>query len=174
MQAQAANNLHEQALTLERLLRKETELLADYLRLTRDEEGLIAKFNEERVSALTLRRMEVCENLRAAQQERLNIMRALDGGANRRLRDIIIRSFHPADSKKLLPLVDGLAAQAKEAEEQSRQHRQILSFGLKAVHGLLTILWSATQNVVKSYTKKGSLKQSYHPSSGRRGSLKEA
>ena len=153
---------------------KECTLYRRYIALLDEERGWLARFNEERITALTAQRSALYEELLAAQDLRLAAMRHFPA-QNMKLRDLVVKFMLPVNAKKLLPLIDSLRALVKDSQTKGRQHSQILEFGLNVVHGVLSIVWSATQHVVKSYNRQGTMNEAYHPAKGRSsGVLKEA
>jgi len=155
-------------------LAKECSLYHRYIGLLDEERGWLARFNHERVMDLSVKRASLYEEMLGAQDERLNYMRNFPA-QDMKLRDLVLKFMLPQNSKQLLPLIDRLRALVVESQAKGRQHHQILDFGLKVVHGLMSIFWSATQHVVKSYDRNGELKQSYQPAKSRSGGvLKEA
>lgn len=160
---------------LEKLLDHEYTLYEGYLELLKQEESHIVKFDTEAVNKLTLKRAELCEGMRAAHAERLELMGAFPECKGERLRKMALRCFHPQEAKRIISRADKLEALARETTREGIKHKQILSFGLKCVNGLVSMFWSATQNVVKSYSRKGKTKESYHPANSRKQNvIKEA
>lgn len=155
-------------------LAKECLLYERYLGLLAEEKGWMARFDHERVTELSTKRAALYDDMLSAQDERLAYMRDFPS-AGMKLRELIVKFMAPQNAKQLLPLVDRLRGLVKESQAQGRQHHQILDFGLKVVHGVLSIFSFATQHVVKSYNRRGALEQSYQPAKSRNsGVLKEA
>ena len=156
------------------ILEKECGLYEKYITLLDEERGWLTRFNEARVLDLSAQRARLYDQLLAAQDTRLTSMRQFPT-QHLRLRDLVVKDLLPHHAKRLLPLVDRLRALVKESQQKGRQHHQILDFGLKTVHGLLSIIWSATQTVVQSYNRQGGKQQSYQADKSRSGSvLREA
>ena len=160
---------------IEALLIQECGLYRDYLAVLTEERGWFSRFNAEKVEGLTVKRAELYEAMLSCQNRRLELMRSISQNKSMNLRALISEYCIGADAKRILPYCEELRSLAAKIERESRQHSQIIHFGLKTVHGLLSILWSATQSVLKSYDRKGAACQSYQPVKSRlSGVLKRA
>ena len=157
------------------ILQKEIELYTKYTALLEEERHFLVKFKEEKVNAITAKRIEVYNSLESLQKERMQLMESFPDWRGKKLYDLVIKHMHHKNAKRVLPLVTQLREVVKKTEASGKQHSQILSFSLRSIQGVLSILWSATQTVVKSYNSKGKMQNSYHPSDSRSaGVLKQA
>lgn len=156
-------------------LENECRLYQTYITLLKEEQAYLTRFNEEKLSGLSARRSELYDKLLTAQDRRLALMQNFPEKQGVKLRDLVLVHMLPQNARLVLPMIDQLRSLVKESQQLGKQHFQVLDFGLKMVHGLLSIFWSATQRVVKSYNRNGEIQQSYHPAKSRRsGVLKEA
>ena len=161
--------------TIEGLIGEEIELYKSYSSLLDEETRSITRFKTDKVEEITEKRSELHNKLLDAQDRRLNLLRqfAMPEGAS--LTDLLSAHFHPDDSRRLARSVRRLREEVSGAQRRGREHSQLTNFALKIVHGTLSIIWSATQNVVKSYSRQGTLKEAYNPTRSREiGVLKKA
>lgn len=170
MNALAANSIRE----LENLLRQECKLYQQYIIILHEERGFITQLNPEQLTRLTERRAALYDQMLLAQDRRLEIMRQFPSGQGQRLRDLISNHCTVADKQVLMPLVEKLKALVEEARTVSKEQSQILRFGLKLAHGIMSLFWSATQNVVKSYSRQGTSKEKFNATSRNANLLKRA
>ena len=160
---------------LEDLLVREGEHYRRYLKLLVEERSVVTRFNAEKLQQVTLKRAELYDKLRACHAERLEIMRAFPESLGSNLRTVITHHFPPQDARRLLPRCEELRGLVGRVNGDSLEHSQIVQFGLKVVHGVLSILWSATRSVLNSYDRRGGLHISYQPVKSRLdGVLKRA
>ena len=61
------------------------------------------------------------------------------------------------EDKKLRELI-------KQTQGKAREYSELLNFSSNLVNGSLSILWSATQGIFKSYGRDRNIHESYHPS----------
>jgi hypothetical protein len=160
----------EQAFSLlHGLLKKECALHRDYLAVLAEERDAITHFNEEQILTLSAKREKLYVAMRDAHERRRELMREFPSGDDMRLSQFIVRYCRPSDARVLAPLVAELKALIKRSHVEGAEFNQIADFGLKIVGGTLSILWSATQDVTRSYSRKGKLREYYHPSGDRPG-----
>ncbi|NLF25208.1 MAG: flagellar protein FlgN [Deltaproteobacteria bacterium] len=160
---------------LEVLLKRECELYRSYLALLKEERSWLPKFSAQKVERFTLGRADLYEKMRACQDRRLEIMRSFPQSRGSNLRKLVQELCDPVESQRILPLCEELRSLVIKTQRGAREHSQVVHFALKSVHGLLSILRSATQSVLKSYDRKGSAHQSCQPVRSRMsGVLKQA
>jgi hypothetical protein len=158
--------------SLEMLLVKECRLYEQYLTVLLEERTSIIRFNAETLGQLTVKRAALYEEMLKAQDTRLELMRSFPSNQGKKLRDLITQYCTPEDKRRLLPLAEKLKSLVESVQQQSKEQNQILGFGLKLVHGMVSLFWSATQNVVRSYSRKGVTKEAYNPASRNSNVLK--
>ena len=93
---------------LELLLKQEIQLYEDYLATLIEEEKWVTRFKQDKIQALTISRAKLCEQMLAAQDQRLRIMRTFPVNEGMRLRDLVIKFYPPREAKRVLPLIDRL------------------------------------------------------------------
>lgn len=160
---------------LAQALELESALHSAYLEIIEREKAALTKFKAEEVSVLTEQRLQITERIRDAKDRRFAILDAVPEGRKEKLSVLVTRYLHPDDAAKLLPLVGKLKDAVAAAKQKSLEFNQIAGFSLGIVNGSLSILSSATQNVVRSYNPMGVMRESYNPASSRSaGVLKSA
>ena len=140
------------------VLQREIKLHQEYVKLLEEEGRYLIRFNEEKVTSVTLARANLYNELLDAQQERIELSKAFEDYSGMRLCDLVRKYMYPQNAKRILPLINQLREAAKKSTETGKQHSQILDFGLRAVHGVMSIIRSGSLQVVKSYTRKGGIR----------------
>ena len=151
-------------------LKREISLYQQYHTLLNEERKFVIKFDEDRLRDITSQRADVLNQIVEVQKVRQELVKEFPHYREMRLHDLVIKNLQPKYAKQVLPLITDLRKIVKKSIDSDNQFSQILNFSLRSVQGVLSILWSATQNVVKSYNRKGCLQSSYHPSDSSRAS----
>ena len=163
------------ARSLEQMLEKECKLYLDYIELLDTERSWITKFNSDKLQAIRAKREVLFESMKEAHEARLAVMDKFPEGRTQKLRVIIRRYFTHDEAKRLLPVADKLRELILKTRKNGMEFNQVATYALNLVNGTLSILWSATQNVVKSYGPSGIIQESFNPSGSRSvGVLKQA
>jgi flagellar biosynthesis/type III secretory pathway chaperone len=162
---------HDLVSQLEKLLKEECALYRRYLEILPQERKVVTKFNAETLSALTAEREELQQQFEIAQRSRLSLLKILPRGDRTKLSELLRLYFEPKDQARLAPLVEELRSLAAKVRREGSDFRQVIEFGLSIIQGTLAIFYSATQHVVKRYTARGALEQSYHPVGSRQASV---
>lgn len=156
---------------LSKMLERECGLYVDYLDILERERESITKFNAERVNELSAQRLQLTEELKAAKEERVASLDFMPESKKERLSQLIVQNCHPDDARRLMPLVQRLKNLVTLARAKAMEFNQVASYSLSIVNGSISILWSATQNVVRSYDPLGTMKESYNPATSRAASV---
>ena len=151
-------------------LKSEISLYQNYYALLNEERKHVIKFDEDRLRDITAQRADVLNQIVEVQKVRQELIKEFPHYRDMKLHDLVIKNLQPKYAKQILPLIADLKKIAKKSIDSDSQYSQILNFSLRSVQGVLSILWSATQTVVKSYNRKGCLQNSYHPSDSSRTS----
>jgi hypothetical protein len=160
--------------SLENVLNKECKLYKQYISILQEERSYITNFDADKLTALTAKRAALYDDMLLAQDERLQLMRSFPNNTNQKLRDLISLHLSKADQAVLSPLAEELRNLVLLAQKESKEQNQIVKFGLKMVHGVLSLFWSATQNVVRSYSRKGDIRENYNSTTRDNNLLKKA
>lgn len=152
---------------LERNLERSCKVHERYLDLLERERTSLKTFSAEGVERFRSKREELLRTVEELNAQRGEILSALPEGATRKLSELLDTAFAPRDADRLRPLVTNLKALVGNVQARSREFSQVINFALNLVHGSLSILWSATQNVTRSYTPQGALQENRTPTSSR-------
>jgi transposase len=142
---------------LQRNLERSCTLHERYLNLLTEERARLKTFAADDVERIRLKREELLAGIAELNAQRLEILSAVPDGTTRKLSELIDveTAFAPADAAVVRPLVLKLKKLASAVQEQSREFSQVVN------------LWSATQNVTRSYTAGGSLLENRTPTGTR-------
>lgn len=157
-------------------IEREYKLYAEYLKVLEEERTCLSKFNAEKVTDLSDKRETLSIKISDARDARMELLKVIPDSDKRPLSEIVTRDFHPDDARKLMPLVAKLKEVVKQAQAKGREFNQVVNFSLNVVTSTLSIFWSATQTVTRSYGPQGVLKESLLPAATTRysGVLREA
>ncbi len=156
-------------------LEQECRLYQQYIDLLEQEKLSITKFKADKVELLTEKRTQLFESIKLILAKRLEIIKTLSGSEKSRLTEVIRSNFNGTEAKQLMLAAKRLKQLTTKLKTQGMEFNQIVNFGLNVVNGTLSIYMSATQNVNKSYSKNGIIKESFNPQGNRHsGVIKEA
>ena len=146
---------------LSALLNEECALHERYLEVLSSEQDAVSGIRSEEVAALTLEREALVRAIQDINDRRIEFLRRFPESEGKKLSELLARHCHPEDLRQLNPLVKKLKLLLERSRRAGREMGQITDFALRMVNGTMSILWSATQNVTRSYTKSGVAKESY-------------
>lgn len=152
---------------LERNLEKSCALHQRYLDLLVRERASLKKFSSADVEKLREKREDFLRSIDETNTARREILAKIPGGNSEKLSLLLEKEFSPVDAARLKPHVEDLRRVATAVEQESREFSQVVNFALTLVHGSLSILWSATQDVNRSYTAAGSIQEKHTPTHSR-------
>jgi hypothetical protein len=72
---------------------------------------------------------------------------------------VLKNSFDTSESLKAFKLIEELKKLIENVEIKNRELNQMNDFSLRLVNGSLSILWSATQNINRVYSKDGNINE---------------
>lgn len=152
--------------TLEQCIDRELGLYQEYLAALLQEKQFIQCQDTEKIQAISQKRQLLCNSMKEAEEKRLDYIKSLpgDGANNLKLSEFVKANFSAVESKRLLGKVELLKDLVKRCHRESTEFRNVVDFSLNMVSGLISIFWSATQSVVRSYTQNGRMRESYAPS----------
>lgn len=162
--------VHDLSEWLEESLRKEIALHKRYLEILELERAQVVKFNAEKICESAALRELIYLEILSLQRERQSRVREVTKNPRIRLSEYI-KTCLVSECDHLLPLVEELKRAVKESQANSKEFGQVLGFALNMVSSMVTMIWSAGQSIVKSYTKSGQVKESSYPQEGRSSSL---
>ena len=172
MQGMGKNNGHsmdekQTARELEDLIKEEISVYTRYLTVLDEERRDLVASRAERLLMHSAERSHLVNLMRAAQDERRKIMRRYSADRLLTLSAFIQTYLPEKEGARLMPLVAQLKNLVRSAQSDTGEFSQVASFAMRMMSGLVSILWSATQNIVRSYSPQGRMKEVYHPSVGR-------
>ncbi len=156
--------------SLEKVLVEEIAQCDLYIALLFEEQKSVVALKPGQVSELGVKRAAAVEKLSELRNQRVKLIAAVTGSESVKASDLIQNYCSPQEKKRLLPLVQKLKQRITHVEEKSREFNQVLNFSLGLVNGSMSILWSATQPVTKSYNAFGAVTESVQQAVPRAGS----
>jgi|GEM_PF-6011685 len=152
---------------LQSLLEKECELYVKYNGVLSQERAHLSKFDSEKILLLSAERERLCDLMKEAQAQRRELIKQVSGSSRLKVTDFIAKYFSGQEAQLLLGRVERLRLLIHQTQSRGTEFSQVVNFAIKLIGGLVSIIWSATQNVVRSYTAGGKLKETYHPTGPR-------
>lgn len=160
---------------LEGVLSQEIFLQKNYAEVLELERKSFRGFKTDLVVKYTQERQSIVEEMQAQQTLRIALMKQFPEFRGRKLTELIEKYCTSQDAKRLITKINQLKMSVGRTRQKTSEFGQIAQFSLGVVNGALSLLWSATQHITKSYSRKGSLKESYHHAGTRKaGIIKEA
>ncbi len=161
--------------SLVQILESECKLHEHYLKLLEQEHRAVVGADITTIGQCSREREKLNIAIQTAQDKRLAFLARYPQGGEMKLSEWIESHTHPADRAALRPVVKRLRDLVRRGQSCSQEMSQLLSFSLGLVGGCLSILWSATRGVFRSYSANGSVKESSHPIGSRKQvTLKQA
>jgi hypothetical protein len=150
---------------LEKILNSEIAVYEQYGLLLQKEQELIVSYKTDQIPNVTRQREALLKEASNLEKERLLFLREIFGDVveRSRLMTLIEENCSSQQIQRLRPKVFDLSSAARSAQTRSEEFNRVTRFSLDVVNGALSIIRSATQNVVKSYNTKGSLRESFNP-----------
>ena len=155
---------------LEKFLAEEVVLCDEYLKILTQEQSAVVKLDSATVTVLGEKRSEIVERLTRLREDRALLVERVTGDEFTRVSDLIAQGCGPADKKRLLALAQKVKARLAIVDKQTREFSQIVNFSLGLVNGEISLLWSATQPVSRTYNARGGLSEGVKPGPVRAGS----
>ena len=156
---------------VEKILRQECSLHQRYLDLLEQERKLVVSGDHQKVGSLSSQREMLSQQMDNAHKDRRAWMEKFPNGQDVRLTDLIKQNFSPIESRPALALAEQLRALVTRLRQDSSEFSQVVNNTLNLVNGTLSILLSAAQHVVRSYSSQGQLREQFHPVGSRDGTI---
>jgi hypothetical protein len=153
------------------LLEMECSLYEEFMALLKEQRRWLTKFNAEKFEALNVRRSEIHRKMQTAHAQRLILMQQFPDSHGRKLRTLIKEHCTKSDSRMLLARAEKLRTLVLESREIGKESASVLSFGLNVINGGISLIWQATQNVNRSYSRSAKVEESYSPRNNRLDSV---
>ena len=155
---------------LESFLQEEIHLCDEYLKIIALEQVAVVKLKSDLVAQHGETRALVVEKLGKTRDARALLVERVTGDPYTRVSEMI-EGCGPSDKKRMIALTQKVKARLAQVDKRTRELNQILNFSLGLVNGEISILWSATQSVARSYTSFGTINEGVQPGPPRAGSL---
>lgn len=156
---------------LEKLLLQEIRIYEGYNALTALERKVITPFIADKVIDASNRRDQFVSEMNRLHIQRQEMLFLIFDVKDRKLSDLIELNLKGADLKKFRQIAAKLKLVASNSMKDTRELGSIVKFGMGMVDGILSILWSATEHVTKSYTRMGGMKETTSPGGNRLSSV---
>ena len=156
--------------TLEKFLVDEVSLCDEYLKIIKEEQDAVVKLESETVTRLGEKRGVLVDKLTHLREERALLVERITGDEFTRVTDMVNHGCTPSDKKRLIALADKVRGRLAIVDKCTKEFNQILNFSLGLVNGEISLLWSATQPVSRTYNAYGGMSEGVQPGPVRTGS----
>jgi hypothetical protein len=156
--------------TLEKFLVDEASLCDEYLNIIKEEQAAVVKLESETVTLFGEKRGVVVDKLTHLREERALLVERVTGDEFTRVTDMVNEGCASSDKKRLLTLANKVRARLAIVDKSTKEFNQILNFSLGLVNGEISLLWSATQPVSRTYNAYGGMSEGVQPGPVRTGS----
>lgn len=148
---------------LENVLSQECNLYSRYIEILDEENAVLRSFTPEKMDEVVKKREKLTSALEDASSQRKALLARFPEGDKVKLSHIIAKYCHPDDVKRVMPLVLKLKELIELSRSRTLAHQQSVSFSTQMVNGLISILWSAGQQVSKLYGRTGKVEEKMQP-----------
>lgn len=152
------NNIFRQLFDL---LNNQTKLYEDYLKVQEDEKEALKKASVAKVKECTILRSNILERIVIVRSK---VGEILSRENESKLLRLLSKKGSLEQKRILAPKIKNLRELIKKTQGKAKEYSQLLDFSSNLINGSLSILWSATQGIFKSYGRDRTIHQSYHPS----------
>lgn len=149
---------------LSNLLDQESRLYVSYIKVIVEEQASVTKLSVERMNALSSHRELLLHDMHECQQQRQLLIIELGESPKARLSDVVARQFSKDSALNLQRKIDKLKQLVKKSQNLSTELNHVLAFSQRLANGCMAILTSATNNIFRSYSPFGKIREAYHPS----------
>ena len=161
---------------LSEILREESRAYEEFLGLLQKEREALKCLKSEEVEVLARKREVVSNQMRSMREKRVKALSESGLSTTEKLSDVVKSKFLLSDQKILAPLIVKLRSLVEKVRIESKEFNQVVQFSMDLVNGSISILWSASHTVNRSYGRQGLINQAFQPMnpSGSGSSLREA
>ena len=156
--------------SLEKFLVDEVSLCDEYLKIIKEEQAAVVKLDAEKVTLLGEARSFVVDKLTRLREDRALFVERMTGDEFTRVTQVINQGCGPSDKKRLIALTQKVKARLVAFDKCTKEFNQVLNFSLGLVNGEMSLLWSATQPISRTYNAHGGLTEGVQPGPVRTGS----
>ncbi len=159
------------AANLEKIIQREIGLHEQYIAILKEERAYTTKADTEKIIEISTKRGLIVDEMKYCHHQRMEIASKLPMSRGQKLTALVERNASPEDQKRLLPLLKKLKEVVENSQKKTYDFGSVARFGLTVVEGLLSIIWSATQHITKSYSRQGTIKEQAQPAGTRASSV---
>ncbi|MGI6681056.1 MAG: flagellar export chaperone FlgN [Bdellovibrionota bacterium] len=142
-------------------INKQLTLYEEYIKAQNDEKESLKKADIKKVKENTALRSNILEYIHLHKNKLSDIL--TKEGESKILK--LVNKKASAEQKSILiPKIRRLRELVKNTQGKAREYSELLDFSSNLVNGSLSILWSATQGIFKSYGRDRNIHEAYHPS----------
>ena len=143
------------------IINRQTSLYEEYLKIQNDEREGLKKVNIQKIKEDTVLRSNLLEYIYVLKNKLSTIL--ANEGENKVIK-LLNKKASNEQKMILMPKIKKLRDLIKKTQGKAREYSELLDFSSNLVNGSLSILWSATQGIFKSYGRDRNIHESYHPS----------
>ncbi len=147
----------------------ECKLYEEYIKAVNEEQTSVTKLSVEKLRELTNLREKLLGEMSSAQRYRQQLVSDLGENPATKLSEVAKKHFTKESSSLLNRKIERLRILVSKSQTASKELNLIVSFSQRLANGCMAILASATNNVFRSYSPYGKMKEAYHPSSTSKG-----
>lgn len=142
------------------LIDKQINLYEEYLKFQEKEREALKSAKIKDLKECTISRSNILELIMVLKSK---IGEILSEEGENKISKLLNKYGTPEQKRQALMKVKKLRYLVKCTQGRAREYSELLDFSSNFINGSLSILWSATQGIFKSYGRDGAIHESYHP-----------
>lgn len=142
------------------IVNKQIALYEEYLRVQNEEKEGLKRVNVQKIKENTVLRSNILEYIYVLKNKLSDILSK--EGESKVIR-LLNKKASIEQKRIILPKIKKLRELVKQTQGKAREYSELLDFSSNLINGSLSILWSATQGIFKSYGRDRNIHESYHP-----------
>lgn len=162
---------HSTAQKVALLIEEEASLHEQHAAILTEERKALKAFKTESVQAWALERERIVDRLQGVQDAYKAVLKSFPQPGRHRISDIVRNFFHPDDVSRIMPLIERVKKIRLDTRREGSEFAQVARFSMGLINSTLSILRSATETIVKTYTRSGLSKESVVPTSAQRAKI---
>ena len=144
---------------LRRLLEEEIRLQREYVDLLQAETDAMVKFGPEQIYQTVAQREILTGAMRAIAEQRVALLESAGIAPGQKLSRIVSERCTGEDKRILTALVEQVRGGLATVQGELRKHASVTRFCQGLVSGTLSILFSGSQSVHRSYSRRGEVRE---------------
>lgn len=162
---------HAFARSIKGVIQEGIELQSKYGAALKKEQEAVMKGNADKAEEFAYERNEIINQIQSALERQKEIVEKISGDSKTPLR-AAIEKFAPKEEKRaLLKLAEIFRTTINKTQNETKDFGLIATFAHNMASSLVSIFWSATQGVAKSYGRDKTVQESLHPKQSRTQSV---